>query len=68
MEHWQRIADFPLRERNKLLWQLRHHAAAMVEAGAAMKYGREWYIHTERLPEYLRQQTLEALGRDDAGR
>lgn len=62
MLEWQRITDFPDKERNKLKWLVRHAASnGIVEAGVALKFGREWRINVERLPEFLRQQTLAML-------
>jgi hypothetical protein len=34
-----------------------------VEAGVALKFGREWRINTEALPGYLIEQTKKALGK-----
>jgi hypothetical protein len=67
MHDWQRITDFPAEERNKLRWLIRHATDnGIVEAGVAIKYGREWRVNRERLPDYLKQQTLAALGRSAA--
>jgi hypothetical protein len=67
MDGWQRIDDFPAEERNKLRFLLRHAMDnGIVEAGVAIKYGREWRVNRQRLPDYLKQQTLAALGRSAA--
>lgn len=63
MDEWVPIADLPVAEQNKIRWLVRHAAEnGIVEAGAAVKYGREWRINRVRLPEFLREHTLRTLG------
>jgi hypothetical protein len=63
MDGWQRIDEFPRTEQSKLRWLLRHAPDnGIVEAGVALKYGREWRINSERLPGFLMRQTIAALG------
>ena len=65
MDGWTRLVETGDDEQ-RLRWLIRHHAEDMVRAGVAMKFGREWRIHLTRLPEYLRERTLEMLGRESA--
>jgi hypothetical protein len=65
MDDWVRLGECGTDEQ-RLRWLLRHHAAAMVTAGVAVKFGREWRIHRARLPEYLQRLTLESLNRQRA--
>lgn len=59
---WIRISDMPQREITKLRFLLRHaHENGIVEKGAALKYGREWFINRAALAEFLKRRTLDNL-------
>jgi len=67
MDGWDRITDFPKDEQQKIRYLVRHAVEnGIVDAGVAIKYGREWRVNRQRLPDYLKQQTLAALGRSAA--
>ena len=58
MEGWKKISDYPEAEQHKLRWLLRYAAEnGIVDAGVACKYGREWQINENRLPDFLIEQT-----------
>ncbi len=63
MKNWKRIIDYPEAEQHKLRWLLRHAPGnGIIDAGVALKFGREWRINEKKLPAFLRKLTLEALG------
>jgi hypothetical protein len=67
MDDWKPLTAFPAEERNKLRWLIRNAASnGFVEAGCAIRYGKEWRVNASRLPEFLKRQTLAALGRSAA--
>ncbi|MBL8202422.1 MAG: hypothetical protein JNK40_15765 [Chromatiales bacterium] len=59
---WKGLSEFSDSEQNKLRFILRDAANnGIVEAGVACKYGREWRVNTDRLPDYLLERTRLAL-------
>ncbi len=62
MDDYKKLADFPDDERTKLRWLLRHaDENGIVEAGVALKFGREWRINSSKLPDFLRRLTMKSL-------
>jgi hypothetical protein len=62
MQNWKPLRDFPTKEQMKLRWALRFaETNGIVDAGVALKFGREWRINTDALPGYLIEQTKKAL-------
>lgn len=63
MQNWKPLRDFPKKEQMKLRWLLRFaDTNGIVEAGVALKYGKEWHVNPDTLPGYLIAQTKKALG------
>jgi hypothetical protein len=63
---WKGLSEFDESEQNKLRFILRGAAHnGIVEDGVACKYGREWRINTDRLPDWLIKRTRLALQGDD---
>jgi len=67
VENWKRLSDFAAREQHKLRWLLRHaDENGIVQAGVALKFGKEWHVNTQLLPGYLLDATRKAMGRQAA--
>lgn len=63
MQNWKSLREFSKKEQQKLCWLLRFaETNGIVEAGVALKFGREWRINTDTLPAYLLEQTKKSLG------
>jgi len=59
MEGWKPLKSFSEKERQALRWILRYaRTNGVIEAGVALKFGREWLINVDNLPAYLHEQTM----------
>lgn len=67
MEGFKPLKHFPTTEHSKLKWLLRHaDENGIVEAGVAVKFGREWYIASDKLPAFLAEHTRRKLSKSAA--
>lgn len=58
LKGWKRLGSYEPKDRNAIHWLIRHtRDNGIVEAGVVCKFGRGWYVHEERLPEFLVQRT-----------
>jgi hypothetical protein len=67
MQNWKSLREFSHKEQMKLRWLLRFaETNGIIEAGVALKFGREWRVNTDALPGYLLDQTKKAFGKQAA--
>ena len=63
MQNWKPLRDFSRKEQMKLRWLLRFaETNGIVEAGVALKFGKEWHVNPDTLPGYLLEQTKKSFG------
>jgi hypothetical protein len=70
LKGWKRLGSYETKDRNAIHWLIRHAKDnGIVDAGVVCKFGRSWYVHEERLPDFLVQRTqkeIQARGDWDA--
>jgi hypothetical protein len=63
--HFRKLASLSAPERSSIRWLIRFaEENGIVREGIVIRFGRNWWIDTERLPDFLRRQsTVVSRGR-----
>jgi hypothetical protein len=59
---WKALAEFDKREQNRLRFALRDAVRnGLLDDGVVAKFGRLWFVNTDRLPDWAIKRTREIL-------